>query len=280
MTMHNDYYVYYYLRSVNSVNGKKGTPYYVGKGRRDRINDRHTVHLPVDHHNRIRIAEGLTNETACLLERLHIRLWGRLDKGTGCLRNLTDGGEGAEGRIKSPETIKKNSQKSKNWYSIPENKSFMMQQWNRPETKEKKSNSLKTTLANPEIKAQRGNIQKELWKNPQIRDNRINAFKEAQNRPEVKAKLRDINTQPDVIEKKRQFTLAQWADPDHRIKWSESRRLSDLKPETKFNRSQASKRSKSDPKNQRTCEWCSKTIYVSVYARCHGDKCKLKLVCV
>jgi hypothetical protein len=280
MTTHSDYYVYYYLRSVDSVNGKKGTPYYVGKGRRDRINEKHTVKLPVDSYNRIKIAEGLTNENACRIERLHIRLWGRINIGTGCLRNLTNGGEGTEGRITSLETIKKQSEKSKEWYSVPENKTFMLQQWNNAETNKKRSSSLKKSLSKPEIKAQRSDIQKELWKDPQIRENRIKAFTEAQNRPEVKEHLRTVNRQPEILEKKRQIALEQWKDPNHRAKWSESRRLSDLKPETKANRSQAQKMARHDPKNQRTCEWCGKTCYVTAYATRHGDKCKSRLVCI
>jgi hypothetical protein len=41
------------------------------------------------------------------IEKYYIALWGRRDLGTGCLTNMTDGGEGTVGRKDSEETIRK-----------------------------------------------------------------------------------------------------------------------------------------------------------------------------
>lgn len=49
------------------------------------------------------LVEGLTWGEACDIERQHIALYGRTDLGLGPLVNMTDGGEGAFGHIKSAE---------------------------------------------------------------------------------------------------------------------------------------------------------------------------------
>jgi len=91
-----DYYVYAYIRSEGSEAGQAGTPYYIGKGKEDRAWDikRHTTRPPVDP-DRVKIIAGrLNNRDALQLEMFLIFIHGRLDKGTGILRNRTDGGEG------------------------------------------------------------------------------------------------------------------------------------------------------------------------------------------
>lgn len=55
------------------------------------------------------IETGLTESDAFTLERFYIQLYGRRDQGTGCLANLTDGGEGHSGYINSEETRKRKS---------------------------------------------------------------------------------------------------------------------------------------------------------------------------
>lgn len=96
-----DYYVYEYLRTDN-------TPYYIGKGRKNRAFTKqgHTVPLPSK--DRIRfVAENLSSEDAKNLEVELISKYGRKDNGTGILRNMTDGGEGSPGRIATAEQKRK-----------------------------------------------------------------------------------------------------------------------------------------------------------------------------
>lgn len=84
------FYVYAYLRS-------DGTPYYIGRGTGRRIHNRnHSVALPSVDRRRILVA-GLTNDEANEWEVALISILGRKNDGTGCLRNLTEGGGGVSG---------------------------------------------------------------------------------------------------------------------------------------------------------------------------------------
>jgi hypothetical protein len=93
------YYVYAYLRHIDSDRASAGTPYYIGKGSKGRAWDRkHTITQKPNNQSLIVILEdGLTEMGALALERRLIKWWGRIDIGTGILRNRTDGGEGFSG---------------------------------------------------------------------------------------------------------------------------------------------------------------------------------------
>ncbi len=103
----NNYYTYAYLR-------EDGTPYYIGKGKANRINNTlHNIHLPQKEERRIFLKKNLTDEEARKHEIYMIAVLGRKDLGTGILRNMTDGGEGCAGRVLSEETKKKLSDSHK-----------------------------------------------------------------------------------------------------------------------------------------------------------------------
>lgn len=93
-----NFYVYMYLRCKNSKNGTIGSPYYVGKGKGSRAFSKdHRCKPPLDLANIVFVARDMTEWDAHQLEMLLIHHYGRIDNKTGCLANLTDGGEGFYG---------------------------------------------------------------------------------------------------------------------------------------------------------------------------------------
>jgi len=94
----NIYYIYSYLREDYS-------PYYIGKGSGKRAYTKGPKEVkPPRDKSRVKIIKAnLTEEEAFLLEKLYILMFGRVDLGTGILRNKSDGGDGASGAIRSSE---------------------------------------------------------------------------------------------------------------------------------------------------------------------------------
>jgi hypothetical protein len=83
------FYTYLWLR-------EDGTPYYVGKGsgKRAFVNLRHKVVRPPRDKKFILVQEFPSEADAFEAEKFLISYYGRKDLGLGCLRNLTDGGDG------------------------------------------------------------------------------------------------------------------------------------------------------------------------------------------
>ena len=96
-----EYYTYAYLR-------EDGTPYYIGKGEKDRIykKGKGEVKPPRDESRIIFLKQKLTEQEAFSHEIYMIALYGRKDNGTGILRNKTNGGDGISGYKHTPETRK------------------------------------------------------------------------------------------------------------------------------------------------------------------------------
>jgi len=109
------FYVYAYLRSKDSEHGKKGSPYYIGKGSGSRAwsNSRRAFPRPQDSSRIVMLRTNLLENEAFEWESFYIKRYGRIDAGSGILRNLTDGGEGSSGYRASMETRKKISQATK-----------------------------------------------------------------------------------------------------------------------------------------------------------------------
>jgi len=84
------FYTYMWLR-------ENGIPYYVGKGKSNRAFEGHIVGnhiLQAPPKEQIIIQEFDSEYDAFVAEKFLIQYFGRKDKKTGCLRNLTDGGQG------------------------------------------------------------------------------------------------------------------------------------------------------------------------------------------
>ncbi len=83
------FYVYIFKR-------EDGSAYYVGKGHGDRafVNRGRKVAFRPVNRERIQILPAIDEQSAFETEKFLIAYYGRKDLGTGCLRNLTDGGDG------------------------------------------------------------------------------------------------------------------------------------------------------------------------------------------
>jgi hypothetical protein len=102
------FYTYAFLRSKDSASGKKGSPYYIGKGSGNRAwSKTRKIRLPVDKKCIVFLRSNLTEREAFGWEIFYIAWYGRIDNGTGILRNLTDGGEGASGFNMPKEAVER-----------------------------------------------------------------------------------------------------------------------------------------------------------------------------
>lgn len=110
--METQFYAYLWLR-------EDGTPYYAGKGRGRRAFRHQKPPYPPRDLTRILVFNRNSEREAIATEMEFIRNWGRKDIGTGCLLNLTDGGEGMSGHVATAEHRAKISLASKG------NKSFL-----------------------------------------------------------------------------------------------------------------------------------------------------------
>lgn len=94
------FYTYLWLREKWSHDGKfaPGTPYYAGKGQKQRAFKAHNVGhrclYPPSDREYILVQEFPDEQSALEGEKFLICMYGRRDLGTGCLSNLTDGGDG------------------------------------------------------------------------------------------------------------------------------------------------------------------------------------------
>jgi hypothetical protein len=134
--MNNKYYTYAYLREDR-------TPYYIGKGHGNRLyrRSKRDIKPPRNKSRTIILKQNLTEEEAFRHEIYMIDVFGRIDLGTGILRNRTNGGEGMSGFIPSEETKEKISAALKGKTLSPEHKAKIAAsskgRTHSPETKEK-----------------------------------------------------------------------------------------------------------------------------------------------
>jgi general stress protein YciG len=133
------YYTYAYLREDR-------TPYYIGKGKENRIYCKNRTYKPPEDKSRIIfLKQNLTEEEAFKHEKYMIAVFGRKDNGTGILRNMTDGGEGGS-NLRTLEQRRKSARKGKAGMT-PEQRSEAVRKGRASMTPEQRSESARKAQA-------------------------------------------------------------------------------------------------------------------------------------
>lgn len=71
-----NFYVYAYFRAKDSKTAKAGTPYYIGKGSNNRLNNSHNkIKVPKNKNLIIKLESNLSEIGAFAIERRLIRWW-------------------------------------------------------------------------------------------------------------------------------------------------------------------------------------------------------------
>lgn len=115
------YFVYAHYRSDD----QNGLPFYIGKGKNKRdlstYRNRFWKNIANKHgYVAKRVKDNLTEQQAWDLEKELIKFYGKLIDGSGCLSNISDGGEGAAGTRHTQETKNK-------WSIIKKGKSLSIE---------------------------------------------------------------------------------------------------------------------------------------------------------
>lgn len=226
------YYVYFYLREHDSDNAAAGTPYYVGVGKGKRIDRKAKgeVSLPPNKTLRIKVQENLIAHDALELEKMYIKQFGRIDIGTGILRNKTDGGDGTHGRVMPIEERKRRSiiqKETQNRPDVVAKRAAGMAAANSTiETKEKRSRSAKLAAERPGVKDRVSLESRTRWADPEYRKTQS-----------IKKQLYWDNEERKA--EKSQVITDKWKDPDYATKVKTGIRAALNTPESREKRSKA-----------------------------------------
>lgn len=249
------YYVYAYLR-------KDDTPYYIGKGTGNRAwsKGKNEVGKPTDLKKIIIIEKNLTLTGSLAIERRLIRWYGRIDLGTGILRNQTDGGDGGKGASKGHKLSEETKLKISKAHTGKRRPSMS------EESKKKLSESLKGKNL--------GKIRSEETKKKLSES--LKRIKRSPLSEETKQKIREHNLGK-VLGK---------MNEEHKRKISQALKGKERSKEHRENLSKALKgRIPTNSERERylkameagksTCPHCGKTTTKGNYNRWHGFNCKL-----
>lgn len=197
------FYVYVYRDPRPAKNNQ---PVYVGKG----TGDRDLSHWSKGSHNKPfqdflshikqrglvalcqRVFETDSEAAAFAKEVELIALYGRRDLGMGTLFNLTDGGEGGSGTVRTEAHKAVDS-------------AHTLKHWQDSTYREKVIAAQKAVQSTPEARALKSENSAEAWANPEVRAKRQTGIKRARSSDASKAKT---SAQ----------AKAQWSDPEYAAK--------------------------------------------------------------
>ena len=233
------FYVYVYRDPRPTKNNQ---PVYVGKG----AGDRDLSHWSRGSHNKPfqdfishlkqrglvatceRVFKTEIEAEAFAKEIELIALYGRRNIGTGTLFNLTDGGEGASGAVKTE------AHKTTDKYNSIKN-------WADPEYRAKVIAAQKAVQGTPEARAMKSENSAEAWANPEVREKRQTGIRRSRSTAESRAKT---STQ----------AKAQWGDPEYAARQTANNQEIANRAEVKAAKAAASKALWADP------EWKAKML--------------------
>jgi hypothetical protein len=233
------YYVYVYKDPRPTKNQQV---VYVGKG----TGDRDLSHWSRGSHNkplqdflshlrqrglepiRQRILETLDEAEAFKKEIELIALYGRRNIGTGTLFNLTDGGEGLSGAVKTAE----HKQNDKN---------NSLKNWADPVYREKVIASQKRAQGTDEARSRKSKASVATWADSTVRDKRTESIK--------RSRTTAVSRQ-----KTSEQSKAQWADPEYAAKQTANNKEIANRDEVKAAKKAAAKALWADP------EWRAKML--------------------
>lgn len=233
------FYVYIYRDPRPTKNNQ---PVYVGKG----TGDRDLSHWSRGSHNKPfqdfiahlkvrglvapceRVFETAVEAEAFAKEIELIALYGRRNTGTGSLFNLTDGGEGASGAVRSEKEKEHLRTES-------------LDKWQRPEYRAKVVEAQKAVQGTPEARALKSENSAEAWAKPEVREKRQTGIKRSRSTEESKAKTRAQ-------------AKAQWSDPEYAAKQTANNQEIANRAEVKAAKAAAAKTLWADP------EWKAKML--------------------
>ena len=233
------FYVYVY-RDPRPL--KKNQPVYVGKG----TGDRDISHWSKGSHNKPfqdfishlkqrgfvalceRVFETEVEAEAFAKEIELIALYGRRNTGAGTLFNLTDGGEGASG------TIRTDAHKAMD-------RKITTEHWQQAEYRKKVIEAQKAVQGTLEARAMKSENSAAAWTNPEVRQKRQTGIKRSRSTDVSKAKTSAQSK-------------AQWSDPEYAAKQTANNQEIANRAEVKAAKAAAAKALWADP------EWKAKMM--------------------
>ena len=226
------FYVYVYRDPRPTKNMQ---PVYVGKG----TGDRDLSHWSRGSHNKPlqdflshlrqrgltpvceRVFETEDETQAFAKEKELIALYGRRDLKKGTLFNLTDGGEGVAGMVKTPEQRANDGR-------------FTAEHWQDPEYRAKVVAAQKAVQGTAEARAMKSEHSKAAWADEVVRNRRQNGIKRGRSQEKSRRKTSEQ-------------AKAQWADPAYAAKQTANNQEIANRPEVKAAKASAAKALWADP---------------------------------